>query len=123
MEMQACSYLVAIRMISSYNPIDAIAIFATVLQRQPRSRLLMNAAGELRDECRQRIADLGIGDSVDFLTDIRAWSDLPKAYADSDILILPAFFSNGNFTILEAMASGMGVVISDRIRGDRKMIQ
>ena len=36
-------------------------------------------------------------------------------YKNSDILILPATYSNGNGTIYEARASGMGVVISNKI--------
>ncbi|MEK6405913.1 MAG: hypothetical protein AABN34_03005 [Acidobacteriota bacterium] len=44
-------------------------------------------------------------------------------YARCDILILPANFSNGNFTILEAMASGMGVVVGDRVLGIGKMVE
>jgi glycosyltransferase involved in cell wall biosynthesis len=83
----------------------------------------MNAAGELGDECRARIAELCIGSSVEFLTNLKSWSELNHVYARCDILLLPASFSNGNFTILEAMASGMGLVVSDRVLGIGKMIK
>jgi glycosyltransferase involved in cell wall biosynthesis len=43
-------------------------------------------------------------------------------YRESDILVFPALFSNGNFTILECMASGMGIVVSDRIQGQIETI-
>jgi len=36
-----------------------------VRARYPGSRLVMNAAGELADQCRARIAELGIGASVE----------------------------------------------------------
>lgn len=117
------TYLFANRMTEIYNPIGAIEIFAAVLAKYPGSRLVMNAAGELGELCRARIAELGIGDAVEFLTDIKSWSELHKVYARCDILILPANFSNGNFTILEAMASGMGVVVSDRVLGIGKMVE
>lgn len=116
------TYLFANRMTEIYNPIGAIEIFAAVLAKYPGSRLVMNAAGELGELCRARIAELGIGDAVEFLTDLKSWSELHKVYARCDILILPANFSNGNFTILEAMASGMGVVVSDRVLGIGKMV-
>lgn len=119
----AYTYLFANRMTDIYNPIGAIDIFAQVLARAPCSRLVMNAAGELGDQCRAHIAKLGIGDVVDFLTDLKSWSELSQVYARCDILLLPANFSNGNFTILEAMASGMGVVVSDRVLGIGKMVQ
>jgi glycosyltransferase involved in cell wall biosynthesis len=119
----AYTYLFANRMTEIYNPIGAIEIFASVLEKCPGSRLVMNAAGELGERCRARIAELGIGDSVEILTDLKSWSELHKVYARCDILLLPANFSNGNFTILEAMASGMGVVVSDRVLGIGKMVE
>ena len=68
------------------------------------------------------IRKLGLQNKVNFLDNIKAWDDLPKIYEQCDILVLPAKFSNGNFTILEAMASGMGIVISDQVLGIGKMI-
>jgi len=119
----AYTYLFANRMTEIYNPLGAIEIFAEVLAKYPGSRLLMNAAGELGEQCRAKIADLGVREAVEFLTGIQSWDELHAVYARSDILILPANFSNGNFTILEAMASGMGVVVSDRVLGIGKMIE
>lgn len=120
---QFYTYLFANRMTEIYNPIGAIEIFSAVLARYPGSRLVMNAAGELGAQCRDRINELGISDAVEFLTNINSWCELHKVYARCDILIFPANFSNGNFTILEAMASGMGVVVSNRVLGIGKMVE
>mgnify|MGYP006088202749 CR=1 FL=1 len=122
-EKEAYTYLFANRMTEIYNPIGALEIFVEVLSKYPGSRLLMNAAGELNERCRVKIVELGIGDAVEFLTDIQSWDELHAVYARSDILLLPAHFSNGNYTILEAMASGMGVVVSDRVLGIGKMVE
>jgi glycosyltransferase involved in cell wall biosynthesis len=111
------------RMTEIYNPLGAIEIFAAMQRKYPGSRLVMNAAGELGDRCRARIAELSIEHKVRFLDDLSSWSDLPKVYASCDILILPAHFSNGNFTILEAMASGMGIIVSDKVLGIGKLIE
>lgn len=119
----AYTYLFANRMTEIYNPLGAIEIFAAVLAKYPGSRLVMNSAGELGEQCRTRIAKLGIGEAVEFLTNLKSWSELHKVYARCDILILPANFSNGNFTILEAMASGMGIVVSNRVLGIGKMVE
>ena len=119
----AYTYLFANRMTAIYNPIGAIDIFAETLKRHPGSKLVMNAAGELDQACRSHIGGLGIGDAVEFLTNLKSWSDLNQVYARCDILLLPANFSNGNFTILEAMASGMGVVVSNKVLGIGKMVQ
>lgn len=117
------TYLFANRMTEIYNPLGAIEIFAKVLEKYPGSKLVMNASGEMGEQCRGKIAELGIGDDVEFLANLKSWSGLHRVYARSDILILPASFSNGNFTILEAMASGMGVIVSDRVLGIGKMVQ
>lgn len=119
----AYTYLFANRMTEIYNPIAAIEIFASVRESHPGSRLVMNAMGELAGKCRARISELGISDDVEFLSEIKAWADLHRVYARCDILLLPASFSNGNYTILEAAASGMGLVISDRVLGIGKMIE
>ena len=105
------------RMTDIYNPIAAVDIFAKVLERYPRTRLKMNGAGELRSKVESRIKELGIVKSVEFLDNIRTWDDLSDVYAACDIMYLPAKFSNGNYTIAECRASGMGCVISDRILG------
>lgn len=106
-----------------YNPLGGLVIFAEILRRYPGSRLLMNSSGELGKVCREKIKELQLLDAVEFLTDISTWDQLHEVYARSDILLLPAHFSNGNFTILEAMASGMGIVISDEVLGVGKLIE
>ena len=119
----AYTFLFANRMTQIYNPIGAIEIFAQILARYPGSRLLVNAMGEMDTQCKAKIRDLGISDAVEFLTDINAWNDLNKVYERSDILLFPAHFSNGNFTIIEAMASGMGIVISNKVLGIGKLVE
>jgi glycosyltransferase involved in cell wall biosynthesis len=104
-------------MIDIYNPIGAVEIFAEVLRRYPKTRLKMNAAGDLRAQVKKRIEELGIESSVEFLDNIKTWEELSSVYASCDIMFLPAKFSNGNYTIVECRASGMGCIISDKVLG------
>jgi len=108
-------YLFANRLIPEYNPLLAIEIFADIARRYPTSRLRLNRQGPLYPECVAAVERHGLACSVEFLADIRAWDEMPLVYRDADILLLPATFSNGNYTVLEAMASGMGIVVSDRV--------
>lgn len=119
----AYTFLLANRMTKIYNPLGGLEIFAEVQRRYPGSRLLMNSGGELGDTCRTKVRELGLTQSVEFLADIPSWAHLHEIYARSDILLLPAHFSNGNFTILEAMASGMGIVISNQVLGIGRLIE
>jgi glycosyltransferase involved in cell wall biosynthesis len=79
--------------------------------------MLMNASGELLSQCQAKISALNLADEIQFLDQIESWNDLHKAYLASDILLLPANFSAGNLTIIESMASGMGIVVSNKILG------
>lgn len=105
------------RMTDIYDPLLAIDIFADVLKRHPKTRLVMNAAGELRPQVESAIMRYGIGASVEFLDDLKHWDDLDAVYRRCDIMFLPAKYSNGNNTLSEAMCSGMAPVISDAILG------
>ncbi|MHA1342102.1 MAG: glycosyltransferase family 4 protein [Promethearchaeota archaeon] len=117
------TYLFANRLTEIYNPLLAIEIFNQIKNKYPGSKFLMNASGELLDSCKSKIKKLNLNDDVGFLDNIQSWNDLHKFYQKSDILIFPAIFSAGNFTIIEAMASGMGIIISNKILGSGKYIK
>jgi glycosyltransferase involved in cell wall biosynthesis len=103
------------RLTENYNPIAAIEIFSKVFQRYPTVRLRLNAVGELRKQVEKRIDELDLRKAVVFLDNIKKWGDLSDIYADSDIMIFPAKFSTGNYTIIECMVSGMVCLISDGV--------
>lgn len=110
------------RMIDIYNPMGAVNIFAKVLKRYPRTIMRMNATGELRPQVEARIRELGISSNVVFLDSLKAWDDLVAVYATSDIMMLPAKFSNGNFTIEECAISGLACIISNKVKGACAML-
>lgn len=114
--------LFANRLTDIYDPLFALDIFNTAKKSLPYLKLKMNGSGELRTLCEEKIHNLGIESSVEFLDHISNWDSLHKTYQQSDILLLPAKFSNGNLTIIESMASGMGVVISDKVNGHREIL-
>jgi glycosyltransferase involved in cell wall biosynthesis len=95
------------RLTSIYNPLLAIEIFTSLLEEYPNLKLYLNASGELKPECEMLINKNGIENNIEFLDNIATWDELNIVYQNSDIMLLPAVFSAGNFTIIEAMASGM----------------
>lgn len=105
------------RMLDIYNPLGAVNIFAKVLARYPKTKLKMNAVGTLRPQTETRIRELGIEKNVQFLDALKSWDDLIDVYASCDIMMLPAKFSNGNFSIGECAVSGLACVISDKVKG------
>ena len=117
------TYLFANRLTEIYNPVAAINVLLEIKEHHSSSKMLMNADGELRSVCEKKIRDLSLKYDVEFLGNISSWNELHKVYKRSDILLLPALFSAGNFTVLEAMASGMGIIISNNIYGLGNLIE
>ena len=106
--------LFANRLIDRYQPLFVLEVFQKIVEKYPNTELLMNSEGPLKSACVSFIKDRQIK-NVKFLDQIDSWNNMHLIYKNSDILILPATYSNGNGTIYEARASGMGVVISNKI--------
>jgi glycosyltransferase involved in cell wall biosynthesis len=123
LDKEKITLLFANRLTKIYEPLLALEIFNNLKKTYSNLYLKMNAQGELRDECEKYIEENQLNEYISFLDDIKFWDDLPNIYKQCDILYLPASFSNGNFTIIEAMASGMGIVISDKVNGHSDMLE
>lgn len=106
--------LFANRLVERYQPLLALEVFKNISSKYPSTRMLMNAEGSLKAECIRYIKRNNLI-NVEFLDRIDSWDDMHMIYRQSDILVLPATYSNGNGTIIEARASGMGIVISNQI--------
>ncbi len=110
--------LFANRLAEQYNPLAAIEVLRLVRRRFPTAALLMNATGPLRRSCEQQIREQGLDEAVEFLDQVQRWDDLHLEYARAHVLLLPAVHSKANFTIYEAAASGLGLVISEAVAGN-----
>ncbi|MDQ0155370.1 glycosyltransferase family 4 protein [Robertmurraya andreesenii] len=106
--------LFANRLIDRYQPLFALEVFKVLKEKYPNIRMLINNDGPLRSECIKYIKTESLQD-IEFITQIDSWNNMHKIYEGADILILPATYSNGNGTIVEATASGMGIVVSNQI--------
>lgn len=114
--------LFANRLIERYQPLYALKIFKELNKRNPNISMKMNRDGHLKEECEEYIRENNLK-NVSFLKEIESWKDLGNVYKNSDIVILPATYSNGNLSIFECGASGMGVVMSNRVNNmDKEFI-
>ena len=98
-----------------YGALTAIEIVRELRDRGFDVGMIMNGVGPERKSCEKLIHDLDLRRHIRFTDDNSSWENLHMVYAQCEILILPAKFSNGNASVLEAMASGMGIVISNGI--------
>jgi len=68
--------------------------------------------GPEMQDLRELVDDLGISHNVDFKGEVDH-EDLPDYYRSSDIFVLPSLKEGMSNTVLEAMASGLPVIITD----------
>ncbi len=89
---------------------DFLQAARLVLNRMPGVRFLIVGDGELRDQLERQVDDLGIRDSVLFL----GWRrDLPKVYADLDLVVLSSLNEGSPVALIEAMSAGRPVVATN----------
>jgi len=84
--------------------------FALVAARLPDVDLLLVGDGPLRPDLERQTASLGIVDRVRFMGVRR---DVPAVLAATDVFCLPSVSEAASLTLMEAMAAGLPVVVSD----------
>lgn len=83
------------------------------LQNQNLKLLLVgDDRGELADNIKRKVADLGLSDSVIF-TGLR--SDVADLMQAMDVFVLPSTYEGIPVSIIEAQASGLPCVISEKV--------
>jgi len=90
---------------------NLLRAFQMVVERAPKTFLLIVGAGEQRNELVQLAADLGIGQNVLFVGFQRGkqWRD---AYSAADLFVMPSVSEPFGLTALEAIGYGTPVLIS-----------
>ena len=87
-----------------------------VRRRFPEVILLKVGRGydpSARDALKQLASELGLQQAIRYFDEV-AESDLPLFYAAADLLVMPSLYEGFGLPALEAMASGIPVVVSDR---------
>jgi len=119
----------------SWEPIygvdTIVQAFIQVSQTLPGIRLVMLGNGSLAEDLKQRFLDAGIfpsQDSPDSPKDARVifpgqvgFSNLPESYRSSDLYLSASHSDGTSISLLEAMACGLPVLVSD-IPGNREWV-
>ncbi len=93
--------------------------FSTAHARLPRLRLMIAGDGTLKHELEMLADELGIGHAV-IWTGFR--KDVPRLLAAMDIYIMSSVNEGLSLSILEAMAAGKPVIITD-VGGARELVE
>jgi len=94
-----------------------IPAMVDVLEMIPSARLWLvgpEADDDYGQKVRGWVRDYGIQGNVDWIGSLYG-RDVVQAYVDSDVFVLPSYTENFGMTVAEAMASGVPVVISNKV--------
>lgn len=89
---------------------DLVRAAALLRSHHPALRVAVVGAGPLEHNLRRLADDLGVGDVVDFLG---FRDDVAVLYADAKVFALPSASEGLSIAMLEAMATGLPVVVTD----------
>ncbi len=101
------------------NPYTFIDVAARVLQERRDVVFIFAGDGEMSDELRFRVRELGLAENVVFTGFIK---DLRRLYADLDALLLTSFNEGTPVAILESIANSVPVIAS-RVGGVPDLIE
>lgn len=89
-----------------------INVFFNLLDNNTRYKLLLLGEGELHEEIVKEVKDKGISDKVIF---VNSTNDVPKYMSAFDMFVLPSLYEGLPLVGVEAQASGLPVLVSDRV--------
>jgi glycosyltransferase involved in cell wall biosynthesis len=95
--------------------------FAAAAKREDRLRLIMLGSGSLKQEVRGVIARAGLEDRVQLPGQVR-FRDLPGYYRAADLYVSASRSDGTSISLLEAMACGRPVLVSD-LPANREWVQ
>ena len=100
------------RLSAEKNPVYGVELMSRLLEQLPDAVLVMAGNGPEEEKLKQRIQDLALEKQVILLG---RRSDVDRLYQAFDIFLLPSFTEGYPVAAVEAMASGLPVLLSDRI--------
>ena len=87
-------------------------VFKVICEKKPLSKLILVGDGYLKEKIEMRVKELCISDKVIF-TGVR--SDVNKLLMAMDVFVFPSKFEGLGMVIIEAQATGLCSVISDKV--------
>lgn len=93
------------------NHLFLLKVFAKI-NSQTKAKLLLVGDGVLRDDIEKTIYELELEKNV-ILTGVR--NDIPDLLQMMDVFVFPSIYEGLPVTVVEAQASGLPVLISDRV--------
>jgi glycosyltransferase involved in cell wall biosynthesis len=93
--------------------------FKKLLEQHPEAGLVIVGEGELREPLSRLIEALGLQENA-FLAGFR--DDVPEVMKELDLFVLPSLWEGMPYVVMEAMASGVPVVVTN-VNGSRDIVE
>ncbi|KAB7788129.1 glycosyl transferase [Bifidobacterium cebidarum] len=107
------------RMCFQKNQLFTLDVFKQVLERRPDAILALAGDGDMMDEVKQRIQELGIERSVRVLGIRNDMNELCQAF---DVLALPSTYEGLSVVAVEAQAAGLPILASTNVSRETAVI-
>lgn len=91
------------------NPLFLLEIFTEYARMEANTKLMLVGIGELEQQMRKRVEELGVTDKVMFLG---ARTDMPDLYQAMDLFLLPSLFEGFGIVYAEAQCAGVPCLAS-----------
>lgn len=95
-----------------------LRVFREIQDRKPESKLYLVGQGELEQDIRNQIAQLGIQDHVVFLG---SRPDVGAVLTAMDAFLFPSFYEGFGTVMIEAQCSALPMLASDSIPSETKL--
>lgn len=102
------------------NHVFLMKIFKEIYLQCNTAKLLLIGEGELLPNIQKEIYDLGLTNDSVIFAGIR--QDVNRLYQAMDVMVFPSLFEGLPVVMVEAQASGLKIVASDRITQEAKLI-
>lgn len=90
----------------------AVSGFAKIAGRYPQMKMIIaGGEGNAMDELKTQVSDLGMDDKIKFFGHYTR-EQSPKIYNDADVFVMPSLNEGMSNNLLEALASGMPVLMT-----------
>lgn len=100
------------RLSEEKNPLFAVNVISSLVKEKPNSILLVVGGGNLEQSIKDEADRLGVSDHVIMLG---SRDDVNRLYQGMDVLIMPSLFEGFPVAAIEAMATGLPILLSDQI--------
>lgn len=100
------------RLIERKGVDDLIAALPRIKSRLGDVKLTVVGEGNLEADLKQQARELQVSDNIEWLGFVEH-DALPELYREADIFVLPSHYEGMSNSLLEAMAGGLAVVVTD----------